>query len=68
MSADRTATASFVSGQSMTLIVTSAGNALTWPTMLWVGGDAPTLATGESIIELFKVGSTLYGAAVGDPS
>ena len=28
----------------------------------------PTLATGESIVWLFKVGSTLYGVYVGDPS
>jgi hypothetical protein len=68
LGADRTATESFISGQSMTLIITSAGYAVTWPTILWVGGDAPTLATGESIVELFKVGSTLYGAVVGDPS
>ena len=68
LGADRTATESFISGQSMTLIITSADNALAWPTILWVGGDAPTLATGESIVWLFKVGSTLYGVYVGDPS
>ena len=68
LGANRTVTESFTSGHSMTLIITSAGYAVTWPTILWVGGDAPTLATGESIVELFKAGSTLYGVAVGDPS
>ena len=68
LGADRTATDSFSSGQSMTFIITASGYELTWPTMLWVGGSAPVLANGESIVELFKVGSTLYGAVVGDPS
>ena len=68
LGADRTATESFISGQSMTFIITASGYELTWPTMLWVGGSAPVLANGESIVELFKVGSTLYGAVVGDPS
>ena len=53
----------------MLLIVTATGSnyTLTWPTMTWSGGTAPTLGgTTPTAIELFKVGSTLYGATVGD--
>ena len=42
---------------------------VTWPTMTWVNnaGSAPTLATsGYTVIALWKVSTTLYGALVGD--
>jgi len=68
----RTATDSLTTGQSMLLLVqTSASNnyTLTWPTIKWRGGSAPTLSnTDVTAIELFKVGSQLYGATVGDLS
>ena len=69
LGANRTATDSLTTGQSMLLIVTSTGSSytLTWPTMTWKGGSAPTLGGATpTAIELFKVGSTLYGATVGD--
>ena len=69
LGANRTATDSLTSGQSMLLIVTATGSnyTLTWPTMKWNGGSAPTLGgTDVTAIELFKVGSQLYGATVGD--
>ena len=69
LGANRTATDSLTSGQSMLLIVTATGSnyTLTWPTMKWNGGSAPTLGgTDVTVIELFKVGSQLYGATVGD--
>ena len=69
LGANRTATDSLTSGQSMLLIVTATGSnyTLTWPTMKWNGGSAPTLGgTNVTAIELFKVGSQLYGATVGD--
>jgi len=69
LGANRTATATnFAAGESMMVMVADGTTyTLTWPTMTWVGGDAPTLATsGYSVIELWKVGSTLYGAHVGD--
>jgi len=53
----------------MLLIVTASGSSytMTWPTMTWVGGSPPTLGGATpTAIELFKVGSTLYGATVGD--
>ena len=35
--------------------------------VVWVGGSAPTLATtGYTVVELWKVGSTIYGAHTGD--
>jgi hypothetical protein len=66
-SRSQTAT-SFVDGQSMTLMIND-GSAftITWPSVTWVGGTAPTLATtGFTVIELWEVGSVLYGALVGN--
>jgi hypothetical protein len=35
--------------------------------VVWVGGSAPTLATtGFTVIELWEVGTTIYGALVGN--
>ena len=49
------------------MVADGSSYTVTWPTMTWVGGSAPTLATsGYSCIELWKVGSTLYGSHVGD--
>ena len=49
-----TLTESLTAGQSMLLMVDDGSSyAITWPTMTWVGGSAPTLATsGYSCIEL----------------
>ena len=57
----------WASGHRMTLMIDDGSNyAVTWPTMQWAGGVAPTLATsGFNTIELWYVGSTLYGAYVG---
>lgn len=54
-------------GQSMTLMVDDGSSyTITWPTMTWVGGSAPTLATtGYNVIELWRVGTVLYGAYLG---
>ena len=71
LGANRTATDSLTTGQSMLLIVTASSSnyTLTWPTMKWRGGSAPTLGgANATAIELFKVGSQLYGATVGDLS
>ena len=69
LGANRTATASsFAAGESMLLMVADGtAYTLTWPTMTWVGGAAPTLATsGYTVVELWKISTTLYGAHVGD--
>lgn len=57
-------------GESMTLMIND-GTAYTinWTVIpvVWVGGVAPTLATtGFTVIELWKVGTTIYGALVGN--
>jgi hypothetical protein len=57
-------------GESMTLMIND-GTAftVTWTTLavVWVGGTAPTLATtGFTVIELWKVSTTIYGALVGN--
>ena len=57
----------WASGHRMTLMIDDGANrSVTWPTMLWAGGVEPTLATtGFNTIELWYVGSNLYGAYVG---
>lgn len=58
-------------GQSVLLIITAGSNTIsTWPTIKWIGGSAPTLATGTDItcIELWKDSSNLFGAHVGNAS
>ena len=59
-------------GQSMTLMIDDGAGALvTWPTLIWVnnGGSAPTLSlTGYTVIALWKAGTTLFGALIGDGS
>lgn len=70
LGANRTPTASsFAAGQSMTLMINDGtAYTVTWTTagVVWVGGTAPTLeTTGFTVIELWKVSTTLYGALVG---
>lgn len=70
LGASRTPTATnFLAGESVTLMIDD-GSAftVTWTTIgvVWVGGTAPTLATtGRTVIELWKVSTTVYGALVG---
>ena len=69
LGANRSPTATnFLSGQSMTLMVNDGtAYAVTWPSVTWVNGAIPTLATsGYTIVVLFKVSTTLYGAYVGE--
>ena len=74
LGANRTPTqANWAAGEAITLMVNDGtAYAITWSTLgvVWVGasatGSAPTLATsGYSIIELWKVSTTIYGAFVG---
>ena len=70
LSANTTLTDSLSAGQAVTLMIDDGtAYTVTWPTMTWVNnaGAAPTLATtGYTVVALWKVGSTLYGALVGD--
>lgn len=62
-----TLTESLADGQYVTLMIDDgAGFTITWPTITWVGGTAPTLVTtGYNVIELWQVNGTVYGAFVG---
>jgi len=71
LGASRSPTATgFQSGQSITLMIDDgSAYTITWPSVTWKtnAGVAPTLnLTGYTIIQLWKVGSVLYGARVGD--
>jgi hypothetical protein len=64
--------ANWAAGQSITLMIDDGSAAtITWTTLAVVwktdGGFAPTLqTTGFTVIVLWKVGTTIYGARVGD--
>jgi hypothetical protein len=70
LSGATTYTDGFSAGQAITLMVDDGtARTITWPTITWVnnGGAAPTLATtGFTVIALWKVSTTLYGALVGN--
>lgn len=72
LSGNTTYTDAFSSGQAITLMIDDgSAYTITWPTMTWVnnGAAAPTLATsGYTVVALWKVSTTLYGALVGDGS
>lgn len=56
-------------GESITLIVASTANTISWPTTTWVnnGASAPDLsASAPTVFTFWKVSTTLYGALVGD--
>lgn len=61
----------WAAGQSITLMVNDTASLFTvvWTSVpvVWVGGSAPTLAPagGNTVITLWKVGTTIYGALVG---
>jgi hypothetical protein len=63
--------ANWATGESITLMINDSASSftVTWTTLgvVWVGGSAPTLApaSGFTIITLWKVGTTIYGALVG---
>jgi len=67
-----TPTDSLSAGEAITLIIDDGtAYTITWPTTTWVNnaGAAPTLATDvPTVIALWKVSTTLYGALVGDGS
>ena len=71
LGANRTPVATnFAAGHSITLMIDDGAGpyAITWSTIgvHWVGGTEPTLATsGYTVINLWKVGSTLYGMSSG---
>jgi len=70
LAANTTLTDSLSAGEAMTLMIDDgSAYAVTWPTITWANnaGAAPTLATsGYTVVALWKVGATLYGALVGN--
>lgn len=68
LSANSAPTDGIADGQSITLMIADgSAYSITWPTMTWVGGSAPDLATsGYTVIVLWKVGATLYGVKTGE--
>jgi hypothetical protein len=71
LTANRTpAATNFAAGESITLMVADGtAYTITWSTIgvVWAGGSAPTLATsGYTVIEMWKVSSTVYGLHSGD--
>lgn len=71
LGASRTpAATNFAAGESVTLMIADGtAYTITWSTVAvtWVGGSAPALATtGYTVVELWKVSTTIYGVHVGD--
>jgi hypothetical protein len=60
----------WVSGQSVTLMIAATSSySVNWGTIgvSWVGGTSPQIPTsGYGIYQLWKIGSDIYGAIVGD--
>ena len=67
LSANTTFTESLSDGDYVTLMIDDGtAYTITWPTITWVGGAAPTLeTTGYNVIELWQVNGTVYGASIG---
>ena len=62
-----TVTLTLNTGQSILAHVNAGANTVTFSSVNWIGGSAPTLNTsGDTVIEFWKIGTTIYGAAVGD--
>lgn len=70
LSGNTTYTDGVGAGQAVTLMITDSGAySITWPTITWVNnrGEAPLISTTDvNAILVWKVGSTLYGALVGN--
>lgn len=70
LAANTTFTETLAAGESVILMIDDGtAYTVTWPTTTWVnnGKVAPTLATtGYTVVALWKVSTTLYGALVGN--
>ncbi len=56
-------------GQTIVVVLTGAASTVTWPTVEWAGGVAPTqTASGKDVYTFIKIGSTIYGAVLQDMS
>ena len=72
LSGNSTPTDSLGDGESVTLHINDGtAYTITWSSLVdeWIGGSAPTLpTTGYAVIELWKINTTVYAAAIGDLS
>jgi len=72
LSGNSTPTDSLNAGESVSIMIDDGtAYSITWTSLVdeWIGGEAPTLATtGYTVVELWKVSTTVYGAYVGDAS
>jgi len=70
LTGNSTPTHVIATGESITLkILDGTAYTITWPTMEWIGGSAPTLDTAEdNWIVLWNVGGTLFGNSIGASS
>lgn len=65
------ASTSLAAGESITIMFNTTST-ITWPTGIkWVGGSAPTINTGLTtgqyqVVQIWKVGTTHYGAYTGE--
>tara|TARA_R110000822_G_scaffold310359_1_gene442777 strand:+ start:30511 stop:30924 length:414 start_codon:yes stop_codon:yes gene_type:complete len=68
LAANTTLTHSLVEGQSVTIHINDGtAYTITWPSIVWVGGSAPTLpTTGWAIIELWRLNGFVWGIHSGD--
>jgi hypothetical protein len=67
LSGATTFTNTLTNGQSIVLMLTTAGFVVTWPTITWVtsaGNVAPTLGANSTLV-FWQINTTLYGAYVG---
>ena len=61
-----TYTDSLSSGQSITLVIPPTAETITWPTIKWLGGIvAQPDNASDTLISVFKIGTTLYGSKIG---
>jgi hypothetical protein len=69
LSGNSTPTDGLSDGQAVVLMIDDgSAYTITWTSLVdqWQGGSAPTLATsGYTVVVIWKVGSTVYGASVG---
>jgi hypothetical protein len=66
LSGPTTYTDSLSDGQSITLLIPPTANTITWPTIKWQDGTVvQPNASSDTLILIFKIGSTLYGSSGG---
>lgn len=64
-SSNITLTENLESGESVVLILVGTGS-VTFPSIVWKGGEVPSLeTTGSNIVVLIKQGTTLFGSFAG---